>query len=92
MSAFVMFQFDMTQNSEALHAHGQTVMQTSAPFNAELLVPPTATKALEGDAPSTSVLLKFNSKEDAQAWYSSEAYQTGKQVRDGVDMIVTLLG
>jgi uncharacterized protein (DUF1330 family) len=41
----------------------------------ELLVMYGATQVLEGDAPDGMVMLKFDSAEQARAWYESPEYQ-----------------
>lgn len=92
MAAYISFHFDAT-NPDVLQKHGQVVMQTLQGYDADLVYPPVAVEALEGDAfRSMNVMLKFNSAEEARGWYYSDAYQEGKKVRDGeLNMIVTLL-
>ncbi len=48
---------------------------TLAPFEAKVLVAGHDHEAIEGSPQPVTVVLEFKSKDDAKAWYSSEAYQ-----------------
>lgn len=92
MSAYVLFQFDPT-NQDVLEKHGQLVMQSAQPYQAEFFIPPTMPEALEGDTShQMNVMLRFPSADEARNWYNSDAYQQGKHIRDGeLNMVITLL-
>lgn len=92
MSAYVMFQFDPT-NREAMEAHGKVVIESAPVYEAEFFMPPTLIGRIEGDLTHQMMaILRFPTAEKAHAWYNSQAYQDGKQVRDGeLNMLITLL-
>ena len=57
-------------------------MEVFQKFNGKLLAVDENQKTIEGEWPATrTVIIEFPSKDDAMAWYESDAYQNLKQHR-----------
>ena len=61
--------------------YSKQVPGTLEPFGGHYLVRGGKVQALEGAAPTRSVVIVFESAEKARAWYDSPAYQAIKPIR-----------
>lgn len=90
MSAYLVFNYSIT-NPEGYQAYPPAAMPTLASSGAEVLVADYASEATEGAPGHVTVVLRFESKDAARAWYESEAYQAIKHHRtsnaDGVAVL-----
>jgi uncharacterized protein (DUF1330 family) len=68
-------------NSTSLQKYAQEAPKTMAPFNHRYLVRGGKTQALEGEPPTSIVVIAFDSAEKAREWYDSPAYQAIKPLR-----------
>ena len=63
-------------DAEKMQEYLSKVLVTMAPYNPELVVLDEHTHVLEGSAPGPrTIVIKFDSRENATAWYNSPAYQ-----------------
>ncbi len=76
----MVFNYTIT-NPEAYQAYGPVARATLGPSGAEVLVVDHHSEATEGSPGNVTVVLRFESKEAARAWYESEAYQAAKPLR-----------
>jgi uncharacterized protein (DUF1330 family) len=67
-------------DSVSVQQYGAKVPETLAPFNARYLIRGKTT-SLEGEPPKNFVVIAFDSRESAQAWYDSPAYAAIKPIR-----------
>ena len=74
MPGYIIVNYKIT-NPEGYEAYVPAVMPTLEAHGAELLVVDSESEALEGTPESITVILKFDSKEAARAWYESPEYQ-----------------
>jgi uncharacterized protein (DUF1330 family) len=90
MSAYLVFNYSIT-NPEGYQAYPPAAMPTLASSGAEVLVADYESQASEGSPGHVTVVLRFESKDAARAWYESEAYQAVKHLRtsnaDGVAIL-----
>ena len=94
MSAYILFIREEPVRDPAAMADYSRVagerMPTDIPF--QPLVAYGALEALEGNAPDGVVVMRFDSKEDALAWYRSPGYQEAVPHRQrGADYRVVLV-
>jgi uncharacterized protein (DUF1330 family) len=90
MSAYVVLNYTIT-NAKGYEAYPPAAMPSIRASGAEVLVADNRSEAAEGKPGQVTVVLRFDSKEAARAWYESAAYQTAKAIRvtnsDGVAVI-----
>jgi len=63
------------------HTYARQIPLTLAPFGGHVLVSGGKMEALEGDPPKFSVIIAFDSLENANAWWNSPAYEAIKPIR-----------
>jgi uncharacterized protein (DUF1330 family) len=80
MSAYMVFNYTVT-NQEGYDKYLPAAMPTLRPRFAEVLVADNNSEAKEGSPGQVTVVLRFDSKAAARAWYESEAYQAAKPLR-----------
>src|SRR2546430_287169 len=80
MSAYLVFNYAIT-NAEGYRAYPPAAMPTMAGHPVEVLVADYASETKEGAPGSVTVVLRFESKDAANAWYESDAYQSIKHLR-----------
>ena len=81
MSAYLVFSYTKT-DPDAYEAYPPAAIPTFAGHDVEVLVADFASEAKEGSpAPVVTVVMRFESKEAANAWYESESYQAIKHLR-----------
>lgn len=81
MAAYVIVDVDL-QNPEALEQYRQRVIPIVQSFGGRYLVAGPDGDALEGTwRPRTMAIIEFPSMEQAQAWWSSDAYHEVKPLR-----------
>ena len=80
MSAYLVFNYTVT-DPEAYQAYPPAAMPTMAGHDLEVLVADYASEAKEGSPGTVTVVLRFESKGAATAWYESEAYAAIKHLR-----------
>ena len=80
MSAYLIFNYSIT-DPDAYGKYPPAAMQSMAGHEAEVLVADYAPEPLEGSPSAVTVVLKFDSKDAARAWYDSDAYQAAKALR-----------
>lgn len=92
MSALIIVGFT-TKNTESLKQYGALVPATLAKFGGEIIGKGLAEK-LHGDFKyEAQVVIGFQNRDDASAWYHSEDYQALGKVRDqGMDSQFQLIG
>jgi uncharacterized protein (DUF1330 family) len=92
MSAYFIFH-NRIHDPEKMQQYIALAFASLQPFAPEFLVLDESTKMLEGttEHPRT-IVIKFKSRADAQAWYDSQAYREALPLRlaasDGVAMLV----
>ena len=75
MPAYFVFRNRITDN-EALQAYIPKAVETMGPYGAELVVLDEKSEIKEGSSDlGRTVILKFESRERAEAWYNSPEYQ-----------------
>jgi uncharacterized protein (DUF1330 family) len=75
MSAYFVFH-NRVHDAEKLQQYAAKVGETLAPYAHEILVFTDPSEVIEGETSlSRTVVLKFESREAAKAWYQSAAYQ-----------------
>jgi uncharacterized protein (DUF1330 family) len=80
MSAYLVYTYTVT-NPAAYEAYPPAAMPTLAGHDLEVLVVDYASEPIEGGARPVTVILRFESKEAARAWYESPAYDAVKHLR-----------
>tara|TARA_R110002167_G_scaffold150414_6_gene344135 strand:- start:175 stop:453 length:279 start_codon:yes stop_codon:yes gene_type:complete len=92
MSALIIVGFT-TKNTENLKQYGALVPDTLAKFGGEIIAKGPAEKLHGNFKYETQVVIGFQSREDAAAWYHSDNYQALAKVRDqGMDSQFQLIG
>ena len=66
---------DTTHDAAMMSEYGKVVAATLLPFEGKFLVRGGTCTVLEGEWQSRSVVLEFPSRQAAEAWYKSDAYQ-----------------
>ncbi len=74
MAGFVVARYRVTRPTEFAR-YIEAVVPTLIAHGAEVVVADNATTVLEGEAPPTTIVLRFESVADARDWYNSPAYQ-----------------
>jgi uncharacterized protein (DUF1330 family) len=74
MSAYIIATYNIT-NPEGYEAYTPAAIPTIISHNVEVIVAEHASTPLEGDAFSSTIVLKFADRDAAMAWYNSEEYQ-----------------
>ena len=74
MAAYLIANYQI-KNPEAYAAYPPAVIPTLMAHGAEVLVADYESEIIEDGARPVTVVLKFESKEAARAWYESEEYQ-----------------
>ena len=91
MSAYLVYSYTIT-NPEEYGAYPAAAMPTMAGHDAEILVADYASEGLEGSPGAVTVVLRFNDKDAARAWFDSADYQAIKHLRtDNSDGTVALV-
>jgi uncharacterized protein (DUF1330 family) len=80
MSAYLIYSYTVT-NPDAYQAYPPAAMPTLAGHDVEVLVADYDSEAKEGAPAPVTVVLRFESKDAAEAWYECEAYQAIKRLR-----------
>lgn len=69
-------------DAEKMQQYLSCVLETMAPYHPEILVLDEHAEALEGHAPGPrTIVIKFDSRDDAVAWYNCAAYQKVRPLR-----------
>ena len=69
-------------DAEAFHEYERGFFPTLKPFGGKMLVADKAPLSLEGEWPEgRTVVIEFESAEQAKQWYDSDAYQSISEVR-----------
>jgi uncharacterized protein (DUF1330 family) len=90
VSAYLVFNYSIT-NAEGYQAYPAAAMPTMASSGAEILVADYTSEAEEGTPGHVTIVLRFDSKDAARAWYESDAYQAIKHHRtDNTSGVVVL--
>jgi uncharacterized protein (DUF1330 family) len=81
--AYLISEADTVTDPTAIKKYGEKVPETLAPFSGHyhFVVRGGKTYSLEGAAPQGTVVIAFDSVQQARAWYDSPAYQTIKPIR-----------
>jgi uncharacterized protein (DUF1330 family) len=80
MAGYVVANYRVT-DPEGIQKYVEAVMPTLAGHGAEVLVADHGTRSMEGDAPPTTIVMRFASVEAARGWYESPEYQAIKHLR-----------
>ena len=80
MSAFAVFNYTI-KNPEGYEAYPPAAGPTIGAHGAEVLVADYQADPIEGSPGHVTVVLRFESKEAARAWYESPEYQAAKGLR-----------
>jgi uncharacterized protein (DUF1330 family) len=75
VSAYLVANYKLT-NPDAYQAYVPAVLPTLEAHGAEVLVADYESEAVEGTPHSVTIVLRFPSKDAAQAWYRSPEYQS----------------
>jgi uncharacterized protein (DUF1330 family) len=90
MSAYMVFNYAIT-NPEGYKAYPPAAGSTLASHGGEVLVADYESEVAEGMPGHVTVVLRFESKEAARAWYESSEYQAAQVLRtantDGLAVI-----
>ncbi len=74
MAGYIVVNYKIT-NPEGYEAYAPAALPTLEAHGAEILVADYESEPLEGSPASITVVVKFESKEAARAWYESPEYQ-----------------
>jgi uncharacterized protein (DUF1330 family) len=80
MSAYMVFNYTVT-NPEGYQGYPAAVGATFAPYGAEVLFVDVRSEPVEGTPGHITVVVRFESKEAARAWYESPEYQAALPIR-----------
>jgi uncharacterized protein (DUF1330 family) len=80
VSAYLVFNYSIT-NPEGYEAYPPAAMPSIMSSGAEVLVADYASETREGAPGHVTVVLRFESRDAARAWYESEAYQSVRHLR-----------
>ena len=90
MTAYLVYSYTVT-NPEEYQKYPPAAMPTLAGHDVEVLVADYESEAKEGSPAPVTVVLRFESKDAALAWYESAKYQTIRHHRtDNSDGVVVL--
>lgn len=90
MSAYLIFNYSIT-NPEGYQPYPAAAMPTLGAHGAEVLVADFGSEGVEGTPGAVTVVLRFESKDAARAWYESEEYQAIKHLRTANAIGITVL-
>lgn len=83
MPAFVIVEIDIS-DPEKYNAYKELTPATISAYGGKFVLRGNPVTVLEGEwNHERLVMLKFPTKEKAEAWYNSEGYQHAKSVREG---------
>lgn len=74
MSSYFISNYTVT-NAVEYQKYLEAVRPTLAPFNPKVLVAGDNHTIIEGEPSPITIVLEFESREAAEGWYNSEAYQ-----------------
>ena len=74
MTAYIVATYTIT-DPEGYEAYTPGVIPTLMAHNVEVLVADHDSDVMEGEPGSSTIVLKFESREHASAWYNSDEYQ-----------------
>lgn len=80
MSAYIIVSYDIA-DPKGYEGYVPGVLPLLEKHGAEIVVADFEAQSLEGDRRSVYVVLRFNSKEAALAWYNDPAYEPIKRIR-----------
>jgi len=81
MAAYFVFHHRVV-NPDKAHEYLSRVGETLAPYDQELLVSADHSEVIEGSTPlPRTVVIRFDSREAAVAWYNSPAYRKVRPLR-----------
>jgi uncharacterized protein (DUF1330 family) len=80
VSAYLIFNYTIV-NPEAYQAYPAAAMPSLAAHQAEVLVADYQSDPTEGDPGRVTIVLRFESKDAARAWYESAEYQAAIPLR-----------
>jgi uncharacterized protein (DUF1330 family) len=80
VSAYLVFNYRVT-DQEQYAGYTRAAMPTMAGTGVEVLVADYASTATEGEPGEVTVVLRFPTKEAAEAWYRSDSYAEAKAIR-----------
>jgi uncharacterized protein (DUF1330 family) len=80
MSGYVVASYRVT-NPEAFQQYPPAVIPTILGHGGEILVADFESEVVEGQPPHVTVVVRFDSKKAARAWYESADYQAIKHLR-----------
>src|SRR3954453_19421767 len=80
MSAYMVFNYTVN-DADGYKAYQAAAMPTIAASGAEVLVADQRSEAAEGAPGHATVVLRFESKDAAGAWYDSLDYQAARELR-----------
>ena len=80
MSAYLVLNYTIT-NPVGYEAYIPAVLPTFADANAEIVVADYESDAMEGAPGPVTIVVRFESKEAARAWYDSDGYRAAKPHR-----------
>ncbi len=84
MTAYAIAHLRTPQINDEVLEYIERIQGTLDPFGGRFLVHgPTEVVVAEGEWPGTIVIIEFPSKDDATAWYASDAYQEILPLRTG---------
>jgi uncharacterized protein (DUF1330 family) len=90
MSAYMVFNYAIT-NPEGYQGYASVAGPTLATYGAEVVFADVQSEPLEGAPGKITVVLRFESKEAARAWYDSPEYQVALPIRtantEGIAML-----
>lgn len=83
MAAYIVFH-NRVFNPDAMGAYLEKAGKSLAPHGAEILVLEDSSEVIEGSTEMVrTVVIRFESRERAQAWYNSPEYQAALPIRLG---------
>lgn len=75
MAAYLVFH-NRIHNAEKMQEYVPKSLETLAPYHPEILIFDEHSQVIEGTTPwPRTIVIKFDSREVAMAWYNSPAYQ-----------------
>ena len=80
MSAYLVLNYTIT-NPQGYEAYIPAVLPTFASANAEVVVADYESDTVEGSPGPVTIVVRFESKEAARAWYESPEYEAAKPHR-----------
>jgi len=81
MTAYFVFHYTIPTDAEAYKKYLNRVGELLTEANAKVLVAGAEHTVIEGSPAPVTVVLEFESREAAEQWYQSDAYQQVKHLR-----------